>query len=125
MLVRKANRDFTSFELNVTKKTVTDWISFCKEVCMEMCVYGSLMLGDPGVIVEIDESVLGKRKHNRGKRVNGTGVFGGIKRSLNKCFFHVLQDRLNDTLLQLIKSNIKEGTIVTLDCWKAYDCLED
>ncbi|GFT30160.1 putative transposase-like protein [Trichonephila clavipes] len=29
-----------------------------------------------------------------------------------------------DTLLASIKSNIKEGTIIS-DCWKSYDCLED
>ncbi|GFX36670.1 putative transposase-like protein [Trichonephila clavipes] len=34
----KSNRDFLSFELNISKKTVMDWMSFCTEVCMEMCV---------------------------------------------------------------------------------------
>ncbi|GFV18000.1 putative transposase-like protein [Trichonephila clavipes] len=62
MWVQKANRDFIAFELNVTKKTVTDWMSFCSEVCMEMCVYESSMLRGPDVIVEIDESMYGKRK---------------------------------------------------------------
>ncbi|GFU15479.1 uncharacterized protein TNCV_3790121 [Trichonephila clavipes] len=71
MWVRKANPDFIAFELSVTKKTVTDWMSF-REVCMEMCVYKNWILGDLDVIVERDESMFGKRKYNRGKRVNGT-----------------------------------------------------
>ncbi|GFU89687.1 putative transposase-like protein [Trichonephila clavipes] len=125
MWVRKANRDFIDSELNVSKKTITDWMSFCREVCMEMCVYESSMLGGPDVIVEIDESMFGKRKYNRGKRVKGTWVFGGIERSTNKGFFHVVQDRSKDTLLASIKSNIKEGTTIISDCWKSYDCLED
>ncbi|GFX75918.1 putative transposase-like protein [Trichonephila clavipes] len=108
MWVRKANCDFIAFELNVAKKTVTDWMNFCREVCLEMCMYKSSMLGGTDVIVEIDESMFGKRKYNRGKRVKGTWVFGGIERSTNKCFLHVVQDRSKDTLLASIKSNIKE-----------------
>ncbi|GFX83280.1 putative transposase-like protein [Trichonephila clavipes] len=115
MWVRKANRDFISFELNITKKTAIDWMSFCREICMEMCVYESSILGGPDLIVELDEGMFGKRKYNRSKRVNGTRVFGGIEKSSNKCFFNVVQDRLKDILLQSIKSNIREGTTVISD----------
>ncbi|GFX02563.1 DDE_Tnp_IS1595 domain-containing protein [Trichonephila clavipes] len=83
------------------------------------------MLGGPNVIVEIDESMFGKRKYYRGKGGNGTWVLGGIERSSNKCFFHMVQHRSKDILHQSIKSNIKEGSTIISDCWKAYDCLED
>ncbi|GFW58268.1 DDE_Tnp_IS1595 domain-containing protein [Trichonephila clavipes] len=76
----------------------------------------SSMHGGPDVIVEIDESMFGKRKYNRGKQVNGTWVFGRIERSSNTCFFHVIQDKSKDTFRQLIKSSIKEGTTVIWDC---------
>ncbi|GFT26718.1 putative transposase-like protein [Trichonephila clavipes] len=62
------------------------WKGFCKEVYMEMWVYESSLLRGPNVIVKTDESMFGKRKYNRGKRVNGTWVFGGIERGLNRCF---------------------------------------
>ncbi|GFV58274.1 DDE_Tnp_IS1595 domain-containing protein [Trichonephila clavipes] len=78
------------------------------------------MLGGPDMIVEIDESMFSKKKINRGKRVNGSWVFGGTERSSSKCFFQVVQDRSKDTLLQLIKSNIKERTTVISDCLLTY-----
>ncbi|GFX70925.1 putative isxo2-like transposase domain protein [Trichonephila clavipes] len=80
-----------------------------------MCLYKSSVLGGPDAIVEREESMFGKRKYNRGKRVNGTWMFGGIERSTNKYFFNVDQDRLKDTLLTLIKSNVKDRHIGLLE----------
>ena len=36
------------------------------------------LLGEDGIIVEIDESKFGKRKYNRGHRVDGCWVLGGV-----------------------------------------------
>lgn len=45
------------------------------------------MIGGPGVIVEVDESKFGKRKYNKGHKVPGVWVFGGVERTLErKCF---------------------------------------
>ncbi|GFX45884.1 uncharacterized protein TNCV_3607451 [Trichonephila clavipes] len=73
MWVRKANRDFISFELNDIKKAVMDWMSFCREVCMEMYVYESSMLGGSDVIIEINESMFSKRKYRRGNIPSSLG----------------------------------------------------
>ena len=37
------------------------------------------MIGGPGIEVEIDESKFGRRKHNRGRQVDGHWVFVGIE----------------------------------------------
>ena len=92
---------------------------------MEACVAGSERLGGVGKIVEIDESKFGKRKFNRGKRVDGKWVFGGVERGSNKSFFRVVENRGKDVLLAIIKEFIVPGTTIISDCWKAYDCLED
>ncbi|KAI9103766.1 hypothetical protein DFS34DRAFT_590183 [Phlyctochytrium arcticum] len=41
---------------------------------------GQRRIGGPGTIVGIDESKFGKRKYNKGRRVEGQWVFGGIQR---------------------------------------------
>ena len=38
-------------------------------------------IGGPGIVVELDESKFGKRKDNRGKKVKGAWVFGGVERT--------------------------------------------
>ena len=82
-------------------------------------------IGGDGVIVEIDESKFGKRKYNRGKRVEGKWVFGGVERGSNKCFFRVVERRDKKTLLDIIKTSTLPGTTIYSDCWKSYNCLAD
>ncbi|GBN38815.1 hypothetical protein AVEN_173373-1 [Araneus ventricosus] len=58
--------------MNVSEPTVVDRKSFSREVCVDMLVNKSEETLDlVGVVVEIEESKFGKRKYNRGKRVDG------------------------------------------------------
>jgi len=82
-------------------------------------------IGGPGKVVEIDESKFGKRKYNRGKRVDGCWVFRGIERDSHppKCFFSTVTDRSAQTLIPIIKRWILPGTTIVSDCWKSYSSL--
>ncbi|GBN19510.1 hypothetical protein AVEN_255799-1 [Araneus ventricosus] len=67
--VKKTSNEWIVDEMNVSEPTVVDWKSFCREVCVDMLVNESKdmeMLGGVGVIVEIDENNIGKRKYNKG-----------------------------------------------------------
>ena len=110
-------------ELGVSKKTVVDFYNFCREVCSVVLQKEAEPIGGPGKIVEIDESKFGKRKYNRGRRVDGIWVFGGVERDSGNCFFETVPDRKAETLLPIIKRWIQPGTTIYSDCWKAYDCL--
>jgi len=92
--------------------------------CVSILEKDSELIGGEGVVVEIDESKFGKRKYHRGRHVEGQWVFGGIERENKKCFFATVEDRSQRTLLQIIKDNIKPGTTIISNYWKAYDCLD-
>ena len=72
--------------------TLVDWYSFARKVCLQIAISDNEQIGGDGVIVETDESKFGKRKYNRGCRVDGCWVFGGIERVAKKwcCFFFKL-----------------------------------
>ena len=77
------------------------------------------VIGGPGKIVEIDESLFTKIKHNRGRqfKIKRIWVFGAIERGTKKCLFFVVK---KETLFDLIIQHIAAGSIVNSDMWKAY-----
>lgn len=77
-------------------------------------------IGGPGIIVEIDEAKLGKKKYNKGRVLRGQWIFGGIERDSGKLFILPISDRSTDTLIPLTTRYIKPGSIIHTDCWKAY-----
>jgi len=50
------------------------------KVCHFWLDQRSDVLGGEGVIVEIDEAKIGHRTYNRGRRIDGFGVFGSFER---------------------------------------------
>lgn len=52
--------------MDITKVTSVNWRSFCSEVC-QFWLENVQKLAGPGVEVEIDETVIARRKYNRGR----------------------------------------------------------
>jgi len=124
--VHKCSQEFVMHETGISKRTMVDFYNFLREVCSVILQEHSEPIGGPGKIVEIDESKFGKRKYNKGRRVDGVWVFGGIERDSDppKTFFVPVSDRSAATLIPIIKRWILPGTTVLSDCWKAYSSLE-
>ena len=80
-----------------------------------------ISIGGKNIIIEVDESKLGK-KYNRGHKVEGVWVVGGIERTdERKAFIVPVQDRTKQTLLQVIRKHVKPGSIIYRSverlCW--------
>ena len=81
-------------------------------------------LGGPGAIVELDESKFGKRKYNRGHRVEGVCVFGMVERTPRRAIrLFEVEKRDARTLCKLVKENVAQGTAIYTDKWKGYTAL--
>lgn len=113
--------------LSICLKTSIDWRSFCSEVC-EYWFENQYAIGGPGVVVEIDETFLVRRKYNRGRKVVQTWLFGGVERETKKFFVLPLTEpygekRDRKTLLPIIKKYIQPGSVIYSDGWRAYNTL--
>ncbi|KAG0440433.1 hypothetical protein DMUE_1754 [Dictyocoela muelleri] len=57
-------------------------------------------------IVEVDESVIAKRKYNSGRLTKMVWVFGLIERDTGKCHIEIVQSRDKKTLEKIIKKHV-------------------
>ena len=68
---------------------------------------------------------LERGKNNRGRKVNGKWVHGGICNETNDVFLIPVNKRDKETLIPIILDNVEPGTRITTDCWGAYTGLEE
>lgn len=123
--LKKVQHNHISELIGVSEVSLVDWSSFCGEVLFDAMLHNAEPLGGEGRTVEIDESKFGKRKYNRGHRVEGKWVFGGVERETGRCFMIPVDSRGKDVLLCIIKHFILPHTTIISDCWRAYNCLDD
>lgn len=121
--LKPPRQDHLRLNVGLSSRSVVDWYSFCREVFVDHSLKVSEVLGGPGCVVEIDEAKFGKRKYNRGRRVEGQWVFGGVERGTGKSFMVPVERRDSKTLLAILEKWVLPETTVYSDCWKAYDSL--
>jgi hypothetical protein len=112
-------------ELDLTDKTVTHWFRLFRKVCVYFFeqIASDEILGGPGLVVEIDESLLSRRKYNRGRLVSKRWVFGAIERRNDgqyRSFVEFVEDRREATLVEIILRRIAPSTTIISDGWAAY-----
>ena len=123
------SHDVICSNLEISMPTSVDWRSFCSEVT-EAWFKNQDPIGGEGVEVEIDETLLTRRKHNVGRCLTQIWLFGGIERTSKKQFLVALNreggygtKRDRQTLVPIIVKYIRPGTIIYSDFWKAYNSL--
>ena len=90
-------------QLGIGSHVAVDWDIFCREVCEVTLFEKREKIGGPGKLVQMDKSKIGKRKYHRGHVVEGQWVFGCIEEDSRKSFIETVENRTEETLLNLIK----------------------
>ena len=110
----------------VSNHTVSDYYGFYRQLVADSLEEIDCRIGGPGIIVEIDESKFGTRKHNRGHRVEGVWVVGGVERTLEKkVFVCKIESRNAATLRDVISRFVLPGSIIYSDMWRGYANIEE
>jgi hypothetical protein len=115
-------------ELELTEHTVIDWYNFARDVCQTYNHQNVVVLGglNPDItarVVEIDETVLQKRKYNRGMAVPQRCIFGIIERDTKRCCIQYVPDRRASTLLPIIEDGIAPGSRIMSDGLASYSSI--
>ena len=118
-------QDEMQFQLEVGGcATIVDWKNFVRDIMSEYFIRNPIKIGGPGIIVEIDECMLVKRKYNRGRLVREQWIFGGYETESKRSFFIPVERRDRVTLHNCILEYVEIGSIIMSDEWAAYGDLE-
>ena len=112
----------------VPKRSVIRIYNALRELVMGHNAADSVRLGGPGIICEIDESLMShKRKYNRGRVVRRPiWSFGIVDTSFTPArgYMQIVSDRRKETLLPIIQRVRRDGTIIRSDEWSSYREIE-
>lgn len=112
----------TSHETDVHINTVTYYFTLFRNACDSFVIScNKCKIG--GKTVQIDETLICRRKFNVGRVLNQVWIFGGICIEDHQFFCLPVINRTTETLSEEIKNYILPGTTIISDCWKAYDYL--
>uniref|UniRef100_A0A914CJA9 ISXO2-like transposase domain-containing protein n=1 Tax=Acrobeloides nanus TaxID=290746 RepID=A0A914CJA9_9BILA len=97
-----------------------------KDVCAEHFTANPEHIGGTGVVVEINETCVSKRKYQRGRLIRpNQWLFGGIERGSGRCFMVHVDRRDAATLLPIIQDFVRPGATIMSDLWCAYGGIQN
>ncbi|CAI2732840.1 unnamed protein product [Schistosoma spindalis] len=108
---------------DVTETSAAQWYEYCRDICAAKMTSIHQSFGGVGRIVEIDETVVRKRKYNKGRSVKEDWVLGIYDRSSRKGHFQKVTNRQATTIIPIIQEYVLPGTTIYTDDWRAYRCL--
>jgi transposase-like protein len=122
------NQDGQQQAMNITghsPNTVTTFYRHFRRLVASTLLDDDQIIGGPGIVVEVDETKLGKRKYNCGHRVEGVWIIVGVEKTAErKCFLSRVENRSAETLIPIIEAHVDTGSIVNTDMWKGYSALD-
>lgn len=115
-------RSITGF----SQHTVTSFYAHFRRLVASALDEEQQVIGGAEIIVEVDETKLGRRKYNRGHRVDGVWVVVGVERTeARKVFLVAVEDRSAATLTEIIRRHVHPGSVVHTDLWRGYSSVAE
>ena len=114
-------REMAVRSTKLSRDTITTWYGTFREMIKGCCSEVCMKIGGNGVIVEVDETLLGHRKYHKGHAVEGAWTMTGIERTVERrIFVVVVESRDAETIRKVISDHVHENSIVYTDGWKGY-----
>ena len=125
-------RDYMSIG-RYNQETVVEVFKSCRAICNQWIRDNFEPIGGFGTVVEFDESFFsGAPKYGRGGRGHAPGwkdddpwVFGIVQRGSLDCWLEQVHNHQRTTLVPILNSRVKEGSVLCSDKWAAYKDLEE
>ena len=116
-------------DFEFSPNTVCDWMRYGREICVDRIEsLADEQIGGPNCTVEIDESVIVRRKYECGRVLSTQWMFGAVERregGYGSCFIELVDDRSQETLIEIICRRIHPESRIVSDGWRAYRNLQE
>ena len=107
-------------------KTVSRFYYLFRRLAAAATLEIDTVIGGQDIVVDVDETKLGRRKFNMGHHVEGVWVVVGVERTPQRRVFAVaVENRSAETLQEIIRTHVAPGSIVHTDGWRGYSGLEE
>jgi len=100
---------------------IRKWFKFLRNLVIKNYIKKRSKIGGMNKTVEIDETLITKRKYNRGRVIPQQWLVGGICREDKKTFFELVEKRNSTILIDIINKHVEKGTRIITDSWKGYN----
>lgn len=110
----------------IPNSTIARWFELFRDCLVSAArdLTSNQQIGGPGMVVQVDEALIGRRKYNRGRAMEGTWIVGMID-SNGSVHFEICPRRDRATLHALIQRSVLPGSDIHTDGWRAYQGLEN
>ena len=113
-------------ESGIKRKAIGTWYFKFRKLCSEKVQNTfSQQIGGPEFLIQIDETLVSRRKNHVGRVLLHEWIIGGIIPETKEFFCQRVPDRTSNTLRRVIEKNVKFGTIIVTDCWSGYNFLNN
>ncbi len=112
--------EVTTTLTSVSEHTVIQWFQYFRDACSWYFENFPEQIGGPGHVVQMDESVMVKRKYGRGRQAPERWVFGGYDTTSKKGFLRFVDWQMAAVLLPIIQEMVIPGTEIWTDEWRSY-----
>jgi transposase-like protein len=124
-LAKASTKQITTYT-GISAKTVIHYIHHLQQLTADTLESEDFIVGGDGIVVEVDETKIGKRKYNRGHRVDGVWIFCAVERTPDrKVYVQRLENRNSNTLTKMILDHVRPKSIIITDCWKGYSDISE
>jgi ISXO2-like transposase domain len=111
--------------LEVNKNTVCRIRKKITTLLYKDFITKGLVIGGEEIVVEVDETKMGRRKYNKGHKVDGVWILGMVEKTTQRRIIAVpVEKRDTGTLNRKILQFVHPGSIIHTDKWKGYTDLE-
>jgi IS1 family transposase len=110
----------SSEKLDINEKTTSKWFKIFRRATGKILEEEFQKLGGKGSVIQIDETLLTRRKYNVGRLGKQRWLFGAIDAVTKAFIVRNIDNRSEIELRRVILETILEGSTIHSDMWPAY-----